>query len=570
MDSFLIIAIDFGTAFAGYSFYFNVNTGSQPQIRVPRWGQNIGTETLKTPTCILFDENGKFLKFGYDAMMSYTRQSSKNVAKKQYLFSNFKMELYNKEIHRDMTITAKNGKTMSAMKVFSESISFLKDHALKSVEKHTRGKKFIASDVTWVLTVPAIWSGGAKQFMREAAVQAGLVTEFASEQLIVALEPEAASLWCKEHPADDLTAEGQDTLEQKPGTQYMVVDCGGGTVDITVHEMLNDGYVKELHKASGNDMGGQTVDKHFQAFLREIFSDDVFDEFEREYPGELQKMMYEFSFVKCLDDEIVVPCHNSLPELAKKKQDLASYFKGVYGAEWDDGSIYISQEKFRSFFDASLQSIAGKIREILRNPKLCINQLVLVGGYASSPILRNFICKHFSAEYKVTCPSDAQTAVMKGAIEFGKNPKIVRSRISVLTYGIGVSEVFDPSVHQPNKIRVNELGVAYSDGCFHKLVEKGESVDCDEIRQITFYPTKSSQTEMHFPFYSTEKQNAKYIDEWGLEYIGLISVPMTNISKGTNRTVRLEIKFGFTEILATARDEDSNKTESIKMDFLSK
>jgi len=40
------------------------------------------------------------------------------------------------------------------------------------------------------------------------------------------------------------------------GVRYMVVDCGGGTVDITVHEMdSKTGKLKELHKATGGPHG---------------------------------------------------------------------------------------------------------------------------------------------------------------------------------------------------------------------------------------------------------------------------------------------------------------------------
>jgi hypothetical protein len=36
----------------------------------------------------------------------------------------------------------------------------------------------------------------------------------------------------------------------------MVVDCGGGTVDITVHEIMDkDGNMKEINKASGDACG---------------------------------------------------------------------------------------------------------------------------------------------------------------------------------------------------------------------------------------------------------------------------------------------------------------------------
>lgn len=54
----------------------------------------------------------------------------------------------------------------------------MKDHALKKIAEHTSGKKFIASDATWVLIVPAIWSASAKQFMREAAKEVWMIKIF--------------------------------------------------------------------------------------------------------------------------------------------------------------------------------------------------------------------------------------------------------------------------------------------------------------------------------------------------------------------------------------------------------
>ena len=35
----------------------------------------------------------------------------------------------------------------------------------------------------------------------------------------------------------------------------MIVDCGGGTTDITVHEIDTGGRLKEIHKASGGPYG---------------------------------------------------------------------------------------------------------------------------------------------------------------------------------------------------------------------------------------------------------------------------------------------------------------------------
>ena len=62
---------------------------------------------------------------------------------------------------------------MSALKVITETLRYLKDHALECISEHTNGKQFLASDFTWVLTLPAIWDAAAKQFMKKAAVQVG-------------------------------------------------------------------------------------------------------------------------------------------------------------------------------------------------------------------------------------------------------------------------------------------------------------------------------------------------------------------------------------------------------------
>ena len=69
------------------------------------------------------------------------------------------------------TIKAANGKSLKALTIFSHSIKFLKDEALKVICERTGDTYFSVSDIQWVLTVPAIWTPVAKQFMREAAYE---------------------------------------------------------------------------------------------------------------------------------------------------------------------------------------------------------------------------------------------------------------------------------------------------------------------------------------------------------------------------------------------------------------
>jgi molecular chaperone DnaK (HSP70) len=71
-------------------------------------------------------------------------------------------------ISRNLILEDGNGHKMNAMKVFSESIKYLKDHFEEKIESV---KHVVETDIHWVLTVPAIWKDNAKQFMREAAQQ---------------------------------------------------------------------------------------------------------------------------------------------------------------------------------------------------------------------------------------------------------------------------------------------------------------------------------------------------------------------------------------------------------------
>ena len=60
---------------------------------------------------------------------------------------------------------------MSIRSVFAFALRYFKDLAIR--ECRDKSKTDIpSSDFEWVITVPAIWEGGAKQTMREAAYEA--------------------------------------------------------------------------------------------------------------------------------------------------------------------------------------------------------------------------------------------------------------------------------------------------------------------------------------------------------------------------------------------------------------
>lgn len=77
--------------------------------------------------------------------------------------------------------------------------------------------------------------------------------------------------------------------------RYMVVDCGGGTVDITVHEIIDEnGTIKELHKATGGPYGSVGIDLEFEKLLDDIFGSEFMDQFKIKRPAIYVDLMVSF------------------------------------------------------------------------------------------------------------------------------------------------------------------------------------------------------------------------------------------------------------------------------------
>jgi molecular chaperone DnaK (HSP70) len=153
------------------------------------------------------------------------------------------------------------------MPVIKETLKYISIKALAKLKEQVG--KVVSTKIRWVLTVPALWSEEHKLFMRKAAVEAGIVEGPNSPNLLLCLEPEGASIQCRED------AEAQLRQQLVKNSVVMVLDCGGGTVDITVHKLLCDPTEKflcnELVPSSGGcEWGSKYVDLYFEDFLKDF------------------------------------------------------------------------------------------------------------------------------------------------------------------------------------------------------------------------------------------------------------------------------------------------------------
>ncbi|XP_053402125.1 heat shock 70 kDa protein 12A-like [Mercenaria mercenaria] len=181
------------------------------------------------------------------------------------------------KLDRELTIKDEMGKSLIALNVCAMAIKYLIEDMMRNVTDRVTSCIEI-KDVHWVLTVPAIWTDAAKQFMREAAVEAGLSTG----NLTIALEPEAASIFCRHLSVDTAVCGGDISIAKMlAGTKYMVLGAGGGTIDITVHEVVSENSVKEIQAASGGGWGGILVDEAFENLLIDLVGKKAYDTFKR-------------------------------------------------------------------------------------------------------------------------------------------------------------------------------------------------------------------------------------------------------------------------------------------------
>ncbi|KAG7243260.1 hypothetical protein INR49_011706 [Caranx melampygus] len=170
----VVVAIDFGTTSSGYAFSFTQDSEAIHMMK--RWeGGDPGVANQKSPTCLLLTPELRFHSFGFAARDFY-HDLDPEEARHWLYFDKFKMKIHStSDLTMETELEAVNGRRVRAIEVFAHALHFFREHALKEV-KDQSSSVLEGDEIRWVITVPAVWRQPAKQFMREAAYLAGLVS----------------------------------------------------------------------------------------------------------------------------------------------------------------------------------------------------------------------------------------------------------------------------------------------------------------------------------------------------------------------------------------------------------
>lgn len=565
----LVVGIDFGTAYSGFAFAYKSNPSS-----VIYGSQELtqSHDAIKAPTALLQEPDGSWL-FGQEAMDAYNDLVERTAyddhfdkASSFHLYKFFKLNLKDKHKGVDTIMAqSQSGRPHKLIDLISKSLRFLADYALREVKSGFGDALGITEDnITWVITVPAIWNDFGKAFMRKAASRAGLVQDEASDKLLLALEPECASIAMSQEV-------GKIGLLME-GTTFMVLDCGGGTVDITLHVVANMAplVLDERAKPSGGAWGGMFVDRQFNVFLTEFFGQDMLGRLNKCFPQALEQVKENFHQLKVNFGNISNSKHANVIDFSplmvldiRTKLGLADLetlvqvfnkTKGSLAFDINDGMLMnkirrdsklsFTNKQILDFFEPSMKQICGAVTEILDKHNN-VETIVLVGGYGASAVLRDRVAKEFQNRAVINPKHSSvhpQAAIAHGAVLYGLYTSVIGTRIAKMTYGVEVNEKwFDGCRFKESDSEwdpeLQEMRVSH---VFSVLVNRDTNIQPGETFKSSwsYQPLHHNQTNVTFAVYQSELFTPIFTAN--CSRLGTVTVPCGS----KNDTFEVQFTFG--------------------------
>lgn len=309
-----------------------------------------------------------------------------------------------------------------------------------------------------VISVPAYFNN----VQRKATMLAGELAGLKVERLIN--EPTAAAI-----------AYGVHTRPEQ--TQFMVIDLGGGTFDVSIMEYFEG--VLEVHASAGdNFLGGED--------FREILVNRYLA------LADLQRSKLTLKELQLVYAQM---------ELAKRQLSSVEVVQVAPFLDRHTATIALTREEFSKLAEPLLQRIQRPVETALRDAKLMpseLDEVILVGGATRMQFFRSMIAKMFRRLPASTLDPDLVVA-MGAAIQAGLKARDAALEDLVLTdvcpYSLGVG-VYNENDH---------LGT--QGDLFSPLIERNTVVPCS--RMGLYYTVADQQTKINLEFFQGENRLVK-------------------------------------------------------------
>jgi len=185
----------------------------------------------------------------------------------------------------------------------------------------------------------------------------------------------------------------------------MVVDCGGGTVDLTVRRLLSDDRLAETTERSGDFCGGTYVDDEFLKYLENRVGKPAMNKLREKHYNQINYLVHKF-----FCPEIKIPFagdrskfKNIELDIEKKCPALKQYVTGSERQQLSDEDEWLIDLDFdtvKSFFDPVINKILRLIEMQLSKCPDC-SVMFLVGGFSESKYVQSRIKQRFANRMEI-------------------------------------------------------------------------------------------------------------------------------------------------------------------------
>ncbi|KAI0897360.1 actin-like ATPase domain-containing protein [Annulohypoxylon nitens] len=469
----LIVGIDFGTTFSGVAFAFATNNEAKEDI-ITEWPGAGSYTKQKIPTVLYYDQYQKVVGWGPDIAdaLAPTGYPKPGVQKVEW----FKLQLMlsgNTYIDPINLPPLPPGK--SEIDVAADYLFKLRQ-AMRTALQKTLGEVFNREErnIRYYLTVPAIWNDAGKAATRAAAIQAGFLRDENDNRLTLVSEPEAASLFCAK----------TGLLNLKVHDAILIVDCGGGTVDLIAYEVEDENpfTVAECTAGSGDSCGSTALNRNFSNILRTKIRKMKLPDGSKTAGRVYAKCIMDF------ENRIKADFRNNGQKWAVDVGIEAEFPE----AGIEEGYMTFTNEEILQCFEP----VVNRILELVRNQIIAIQaqnrtlqNILVVGGFGASEYLFQQIKLHVPPQFqsKVVRPMDSVAAIVKGAVTAGITERVITHRVARRHYLMATLQPFKEGYH-PEAYRVPSLDG--KDRCkFTRqiFVQKGQKVKIGEPVKVSFF-----------------------------------------------------------------------------------
>lgn len=348
--------------------------------------------------------------------------------------------------------------------------------AMRAALQKTLGEVFNREErnIRYYLTVPAIWNDAGKAATRAAAIQAGFLRDENDNRLTLVSEPEAAALFCAK----------TGLLNLKVHDALLIVDCGGGTVDLIAYEVEDENpfTVAECTAGSGDSCGSTALNRNFSNILRTKIRKMKLPDGSKTAGRVYAKCIMDF------ENRIKADFRNNGQKWAVDVGIEAEFPE----AGIEEGYMTFTNEEILQCFEP----VVNRILELVRNQIIAIQaqnrtlqNILVVGGFGASEYLFQQIKLHVPPQFqaKVVRPMDSVAAIVKGAVTAGITERVITHRVARRHYLMATLQPFKEGYH-PEAYRVPSLDG--KDRCkFTRqiFVQKGQKVKIGEPVKVSFF-----------------------------------------------------------------------------------